>query len=98
MKRFTKMLSILLVLAFSFGISSTALASSIPISGESAVTVKTDTVLGKAADGVITLRSEDLSNGDARFSIIKNGETVSSTYVDALQLKFYGRGMKRIVL
>ena len=95
MKRFTKMLSILLVLAFSFGISSTALASSIPISGESAVTVKTDTVLGKAADGVITLRSEDLSNGDARFSIIKNGETVSSTYVDRSTAQILWQGYEK---
>ena len=80
MKRVSKLLSVILVFALCFGLSSPALAMSI----EPAPTVvsSTDTVLEETEDCVTIIRSEDLSNGDARISMLENGVVVSSTYVD----------------
>ena len=80
MKRVSKLLSVILVFALCFGLSSPALAMSI----EPAPTAvsSTDTVLEKTRGSILVLRSEDLSNGDARISMLEGGEVVSSTYVD----------------
>ena len=82
MKRFTKLLSLMLVLALCFSLSSTALALNIPVTMEPTVTASTDTIVEETAGGSITIRSEDLSNGDARISMLKDGKVVSSTCVD----------------
>lgn len=80
MKRVSKLLSVILVFALCFGLSSPALAMSI----EPAPTAvsSTDTVLEETGGSILVLRSEDLSNGDARISMLKNDIVVSSTYVD----------------
>ena len=80
MKRVSKLLSVILVFALCFALSSPALAMSI----EPAPTVvsSTDTVLEKTGGSILVLHSEDLSNGDARISMLEGGEVVSSTYVD----------------
>lgn len=87
MKRLSKLLSIILVFALCFGLSSTAFALSL----EPAPTVvsSTDTVLEEIVDCVAIVRSEDLSNGDARVTLFKDGAVESISYLDRSSSKIF---------
>lgn len=84
MKRFAKFLSVLLVLAMCFSLSSPAFALSLPITAEPTVIASNELILSEQDGHIISILGEDLSNGNARFSLLEDGEVVSVSCVDWL--------------
>lgn len=82
MKRFKKFLAILITLSLSLSLISPALAS-YSQERDCAYSINTtEQVLAEHENYVLILRAEDLSNGDARFSMVENGQIISCSYVN----------------
>lgn len=76
------MLSAFLLLSLCFSLSSTAFAQNLPILTVPTVVSSNEMVLSEQNGHIISILGEDLNNGDARFSMLRDGEVVSESYVD----------------
>lgn len=81
-KRLVRSLSIVLVLSFVFLHSSTVFAASLQQETVAATLSASELVLSEENDHVVSIRGEDLSNGDSRFYLLRDNEIVSESYVD----------------
>lgn len=87
MERFKKFLAILITLSLSLSLISPALASHNQEENSVCSLNITEQILAEHENYVLSLRAEDLSNGDARFSMIENGQIVSCSYVNRAEGK-----------
>lgn len=82
MKLFSKFLAVFVALSLSLSLVSPALAV-YSREGNGVYTLNTtEQVLEEHGDYKLILRAEDLSNGDARFSMVENGQMISCSYVN----------------
>lgn len=76
----TRLLSTIIALSLLSSLVSPVFAITLPNS--ETVVDCCEVILEEHDDYVLSIRSEDLSNGNARFSMIENGQVISCSYVD----------------
>ena len=81
-KRLVRSLSIVLVLSLFFLHSSTVFAASLQQKTTAVALSTSELVLSEENNHVVSIRGEDLSNGDSRFYLLRDNEIVSESYVD----------------
>lgn len=82
LKRLTSCALIFTVFLATQSVTFASIGNKVSLSANSNVINSVEATISDNANGKVVLRGEDYSNGDACFYMIKNGEILSSSYVD----------------
>lgn len=82
MKWARRFLALLLAFVICSSLCATSLATNFASTTESCVKFSNEMVLEETDEHIISLRGDDLNNGDVRFSLLQNGEVIATSYVD----------------